>query len=117
MSAAEPVRPPGDAEGRVIHLSPSRHIRPSGGRRTDNPPPHDRADATVVPPLVATVEAMFLEEGMTLTDPDTAHAFDVTMSAVLLLVDGAQEEGVLERDAYGMIRKILDDMRATPHQL
>ncbi|MFJ9799913.1 hypothetical protein [Streptomyces sp. NPDC101145] len=110
MSAAEPVRPPGTAKGRVIHLGPRRVPPP------DSTPPHD-ADTPVVSLLAATVEAMFLEEGMTLTDPDTAAAFDVTMSAVLLLVDGAQEEGVLERDAYGMIRKILDDMRATPRQL
>ncbi len=70
-----------------------------------------------VPALAETVEAMFLEEGLTLTDPATAHAFDVTMSAVVLLVQGAQEEGVLETDAYTILRRILDDMRATPTHL
>ncbi|WP_086731959.1 hypothetical protein [Streptomyces fradiae] len=70
-----------------------------------------------MPALAETVEAMFLEEGLTLTDPATAHAFDVTMSAVVLLVQGAQEEGVLETDAYTILRRILDDMRATPTHL
>ncbi|MFF9632932.1 hypothetical protein [Streptomyces fradiae] len=108
MSAAEPVRPPGR---HIIRLVPRRADRPAD---TGTPPP---PAASPVPALAETVEAMFLEEGLTLTDPATARAFDVTMSAVVLLVQGAQEEGVLAGDAYTILRRILDDIRATPTHL
>lgn len=50
--------------------------------------------------LVTTIEAMYLAAGRTLTDPDTAQAHRIALSAALLMIDGAQATGLIGADAH-----------------
>ncbi|MEU6016929.1 hypothetical protein ABZ826_23630 [Streptomyces sp. NPDC047515] len=64
--------------------------------------------------LAETMEAMFLSHGRTLTDPQTADAFSVTLGAVLLMLDGARAEGVVGEEAHETLRGMIAGMADSP---
>lgn len=106
-AAATPGRP----LGTVIHLD---------GRRPPSPGPSPGEpvgqDNTVTPDdrLAEVVETLFVHRELSLSDPSTAAAFDATLEAVVLLVDGAASTGHLGGEQHEMLTRQLVAMRAVP---
>jgi hypothetical protein len=67
--------------------------------------------------LAQTIQALYLHRRRTLTDPDTAEAFDIAMQAALLIVDGAQARGGLSDSEHETLQRMLQTARRVPHIL
>lgn len=67
--------------------------------------------------LAATVQALFLSRGRTLTDPLTAEAAGLSLEGALLLVDGMFVEGHLDEAPHAMLRAHLMAMMRIPDVL
>lgn len=67
--------------------------------------------------LAAMIQALFLNRGRTLTDPQTAEAADISLEGVLLLVNGMFVEGHLDEEALLMLRAHLMAMMRIPDVL
>ncbi|GAA2770613.1 hypothetical protein GCM10019017_10930 [Streptomyces showdoensis] len=64
--------------------------------------------------LAYTVQAMLLARGQSLTDPATAETFDATMGAVLLMVDGARAQALMDDSGWHALRAMFEEMRQAP---
>lgn len=120
--AAEPAgNTPTQAVGgdTVIHLDgrrgPRTGDRSNGKGRTVGArgEPADTPEAI----LAQTIQALYLHQGRTLTDPDTAAAFDIAITAAKLIVDGAQARGGLSGGDHETLQRMLDTARRVPHVL
>ncbi|RSS81184.1 hypothetical protein EF919_40245 [Streptomyces sp. WAC02707] len=105
-----PAGPPGPV-GAVIHLAD--RLR----RRQPNPPapapqPTDPDDPALE--LALTVEAAFLGASQSLTDPATAQTYDTTLQTVLLLIDGARAQDVVDDEQWQALRGMLGEMKRAP---
>ena len=114
--AAEPVgstpAPTGGGDT-VIHLDGRRGTRDrhdGKGQPVDTRGPADTPEAI----LAQTIQALYIHRGRTLTDPDTAEAFDIALVAAKLIVDGAQARGGLDHET---LQRMLDTARRVPHIL
>lgn len=67
--------------------------------------------------LATVVEAMFLAQHRTLTDPDTALAFQTGIDSARLAVDAALAQGAVSEHGHQQISNILAHMRTVPAQL
>lgn len=67
--------------------------------------------------LALTVEAMFLAQDRTLSDPGTAHAFQLGIDAAQLAVDAALAQGAVSEYGHQQITGMLMNMRSTPGRL
>jgi hypothetical protein len=121
MPGAHSGRPgSGFSSGDVIHLGdrrrPSRTgpAMPIGGNAAYQPDdePTDPAGG-----LAQTLEAMFLARARTLTDDDTGEAFDITLEAVQLMLDGALAQGHVSTDAHRILSGMVAGMRTARHLL
>lgn len=80
-------------------------------------PAADPAERDLRTELAVTVEAMFAAEQRTLSDPDTARAFQTGIDAALLAVDAALAQGAVSEYGHQQITNILINMRSAPTQL
>lgn len=107
-----PLDPGTDAEaGGVIHLGtrrrrPDRQEPAMGGAYGDGPTPEEQ--------LAEIVQSMFLAEGRSLTDPATAQAYDITLRAVLLMVDGAMVRAGLPEEHHRILRGMVEQAQQVP---
>lgn len=118
-SSAEPVHP-ADAPGptaRIFHLD--RHDRRVARQRTHRsvPPPPLHTEPTPQQRLAETMEALFLARGRTLSDERTAEAYQVTLEAVLLMLDGSLAEQLVGEEEHRHLRGMLEGMRSSPNEL
>jgi hypothetical protein len=99
---------------RVIHLDGRR------GPRTNRKGKGQTVDGPADTPegiLAQTIQALYLHQGRTLTDADTAEAFDIALVAAKLIVDGAQARGGLSDHDHETLQRMLDTARRVPHIL
>lgn len=106
--------PPGPGAGSVIHLADRMRRRPAGPAPAPEP---SQATSSPAAELAFTIQARFLHAGQSLNDPATADTFDITMQAVLLLVDGARAHDIVDQDQWMALRQMLDDMREAPEHI
>lgn len=64
--------------------------------------------------LAQTVQALYLHRSRTLTDPQTAEAYDIALESALLLLDGAQARGGLSDHDHKMLARMLATARRVP---
>ncbi|MFB7359632.1 hypothetical protein [Streptomyces gardneri] len=95
----------------MIHLDRRRRRTHAVVEPAPASPPSPAAE------LAFTIQAMFLADGQSLHDPATAQTFAATMKAVLLLVDGAHAENIVDRDQWQALRSMLEDMRSAPEHI
>ncbi|MEU9849295.1 hypothetical protein [Streptomyces sp. NPDC047985] len=112
-SAVEPTYPglPSPHDGSHARVIP---IRARGRRRT---PAGEPAPVTPQQQLAETMQALFLARGRTLTDGPTAEAYDITLGAVLLMLDGAHAEGVVGTAEHMTLRGMVQGMVDAPASL
>ena len=67
--------------------------------------------------LAETVQALYLHRRRTLTDPDTAEAYDIAMEAAILVVDGAKLHGQIDAEQHQVLAGMLQAARRAPHVL
>lgn len=67
--------------------------------------------------LATVIEAMFLAQHRTLTDPDTALAFQTGIDSARLAIDAALAQGAVSEHGHQQISNILAHMRTVPAQL
>ncbi|MFD8626642.1 hypothetical protein ACFV4E_22625 [Streptomyces hygroscopicus] len=96
----------------VIHLGDRRTARadrqePPMGSRDE---PADTPEAR----LAQTIQAMYLSRRRTLTDPETAEAYDIAIDAFTLIVNGAQARGGLRPEDHDLLQRMLDTARRAP---
>ncbi|MCA1223965.1 hypothetical protein [Streptomyces sp. 8L] len=66
--------------------------------------------------MAEAVQQMFLAHGRTLTDPDTAEVFILTLDIVASLHAGAAHEGVIDDDAHTILAGWIDGLRTEGHR-
>lgn len=108
-SSAAADLPPVPGHGEVISLT--RRLSAAGRAPVS---PAQSAPSTAETALARTVQAMFLHRRRTLTDKDTAEAFDVTLSVVEMMLDGAASTRTVTSEQHGALRSLLEGIRATP---
>jgi hypothetical protein len=115
MPGARTPGPPGSGNGHVIQLGDRRRTArtgaamPMGGSAAYQPDDDHDTDPNLG--LAQTLEAMFLHSGHTLTDDDTGEAFDITLAAVELMLDGALAQGHMSTEAHQVLRGMTEGMR------
>lgn len=110
-AAGTPLAPPGRS-----------HLRPvPAGDHTDDPTedrvPLPRSGTAPDPALVTLaerVQAAFRYRGLSLTDPDTAYVFGVSLEAVLPILDGALATGLMTEDQHRILRSMFEAAGSTP---
>ncbi|EFL29412.1 hypothetical protein SSOG_09126 [Streptomyces himastatinicus ATCC 53653] len=110
-----PVPPGPDDAADIIHIGARR-------ARTTAPPEHQeptvgangQPDPTPEQKLAEIIQGMFLEEHRTLTDPATAEAYDITLRAMLLMVDGATARAGLSEEHHQLLRSLMQQARQVP---
>lgn len=122
MSAAEPANPGPDRAltATVIPLirSSSTAARPPLRDRRERPhvPQQPAAESPLTPheKLAAVVEDLFAKHGRSLTDPDSAEDYLITLRAVRIMLRGAHEQGLLGEEAYADLDAMLEGMMTAP---
>jgi hypothetical protein len=116
MPAAEPADPGpdgGHGPGTVIlfRKRPSMRRR----RREDTMPNAGEPSASPQQRLTDSIEAYFLKhDARTLTDPETAEAYLITLGLVRNMLEGARVNGVVDDEQHGELQAMIDGMRAAP---
>lgn len=119
MSAAEPSHGPDRAlTATVIPLiRNSTASRPPRRDRRERPhvPPQPASDLTPHEKLAATIEDLFAKHGRSLTDPDSAEDYLITLRMVRLMLHGAYEEGVIQDETgYRELDAMFEGMMTAP---
>lgn len=120
MSAAEPANPGPDRAltATVIPLirSSSTAARPPRRDRRERPhvPQQPTSDLTPHEKLAAVVEDLFAKHGRSLTDPDSAEDYLITLRAVRIMLRGAREQGILGQEAFSDLDAMLEGMMTAP---
>ena len=114
MSAAEPVRPGPPTNGPATVLAFRRPRHPS--RETRMPATPD-PDLTPEQKLAATIERAFAEHARSLTDPDTALDFTITVNVFATVLEGARAQGKLGEDEFTLLHGMVQGMRDAPQLL
>jgi hypothetical protein len=117
MSAAEPLDPgPDGGPGTVILFRKGPSSRRKKRREDTVPDPRESSDPSASPQqrLTDSVEARFLKCGRTLTDPDTAEAYQITLDLVSTMLAGAHVNGVLDDEQRRDLHAMIDGMKAAP---
>lgn len=122
MSAAEPADPRRDAPvqgaGTVIHLS--EHL--AAQRHRPEPATGAHQEPSPEQQLTEHMEALFNAHEWgghqrTLSDPATAQAFTIALEAVLMMLDGALVEGIVEEEQHRRLRLMVEGMQRAPENL
>lgn len=79
-------------------------------------PPHPERPGDLTPQekLAAMVERAFADHARTLTDPDTAEAFLITLGLMRKVLDGARAQDLIDEAAHRDLTGMLDGMQAAP---
>ncbi|MEU6979671.1 hypothetical protein [Streptomyces sp. NPDC046371] len=64
--------------------------------------------------LALTLQAMYASQGLSLTDPATATTFQIALSAVMKLVDGAHAQDMVGTEEHRALQAMLEDMQQAP---
>ncbi|MEU1078225.1 MULTISPECIES: hypothetical protein [unclassified Streptomyces] len=67
--------------------------------------------------LAEQVEAHFLKCGRTLTDEDTALAYEITLHIAMLILDGAREQDLMGEESYEAVHGLYANMVGAPQLL
>lgn len=80
------------------------------------PNPREPSDPSASPHqnLANSVEARFLKCERTLTDPDTAEAYQITLDLVSTMLAGAHVNGVVDDEQRRELHAMIDGMKAAP---
>ena len=130
MSAAEPANPTpaypvnNGAGAAVIPLTKhrSRGVRNAsrGWRATMTPPespagPPGAGDShNSLTQFAQTIELGFLEIGRSLSEPDTASVFQVTLNICQRALEGSQATGIINADQLAELSTVIEGMRQAP---
>lgn len=113
MSAAESARP-GPDHGPLAAVIPlidtdRRPRRPHSSERTTVPP---QPDGTLTPEqrLAASIEHLFAQHSLSLTDEATAQTYTLTIGAVRTLLEGARVKGLADEQIYQDLDGMLEGM-------
>jgi len=77
-------------------------------------PQQPTSDLTPHEKLAATVEDLFAKHGRSLTDPDSAEDYLITLRAVRIMLRGAHEHGVIGPEAFADLDAMLEGMMTAP---
>lgn len=121
-----PTPDPFQSEATVISLTsrrnaapPAAAAQPSRTAHTTAPrPASDRVGDPTLTDLAVWVAGAFHEHDLSLADPETAAAYQITLAAVRTLLDGAQRLGKLDQDGetvHAYLGTVLDDLLHAPH--
>lgn len=118
MSAAEPARPGPDhalmATVTPIIRTAARPQRRDQRRETPHVPQQPTSGLTPHERLAARMEDLFAKHGRSLTDPDSAEDYLITLRAVRIMLRGALEEGVVGQEAFEDLDAMLEGMMTAP---
>ncbi|MCX4885945.1 hypothetical protein [Streptomyces sp. NBC_00847] len=118
MSAAEPANPGPDhalmATVTPIVRTATRPPRRDKRRESTRVPQQPTSDLTPHERLAATVEDLFAKHGRSLTDPESAEDYLITLRAVRIMLGGAREQGLLGEEAYADLDAMLEGMMTAP---
>lgn len=127
MSAAVPADPtPPTAvnatEGAaVFDITKKRRTKPKAKGRTtrgrwtmDDSPALSAVSGDPVKRLADSVETTFNEQGLSLTDDETATTFVVTLTLVGRALEGAQEQGIVDQGQREELAALIEGMKAAP---
>lgn len=117
--SAEPAQPGPDRAltAPVIPLIRSTANRPQRRptrRERQHVPPQPAPDLTPHEKLAATVEDLFAKHGRSLTDPETAQDYLITLRMVRIMLTGALKEGVLEAGVHADLDAMVEGMMSAP---
>lgn len=99
------------------YLGSRRRARTTDRQEPDMGTAHDDQPFNPEVQLAETIQALYLHRRRTLTDPDTAEAYDIAIEAAILVVDGAQMHGHIDDDQHQVIAGMLQAARRAPHAL
>lgn len=112
-----PALPGPDDAADIIHIG-ARRARPTAPPDPQEPTVgatgQHHPDPTPEQKLAEIIQGMFLEEHRTLTDPATAEAYDITLRAVLMMVDGAKARAGLSDEHHRLLRGMMQQARQIP---
>lgn len=115
MPAADSAQPePAEAASAAIlqlfpHRAPerlSKRDRKAPVPDTPEPSPHER--------LAESVETLFLKHDRTLSEPETAEAYLITLHLVATLFEGAHVNGLVDDQQHTELAAMIEGMRAVP---
>lgn len=101
--------PPGTAA--IYHLADHS----AAHRQRREPATHD--DPSAEQQLTEHVEALFNKNGRTLSDDDTAQAYQITLDIVLMMMEGALVEGLVGEEQHTTLRGMVQGMKQAPGNL
>lgn len=118
-----PAGPPGvHRTGKLLHLhtrpwSPTAAPVDGAAAREPDPTPDTGTEPDPHTELATVIQAMFLAQHRTLTDEDTALAFQLGIDAAQLAVDASLAQGAVSAYGHEKITNILVNMRTAPERL
>jgi hypothetical protein len=77
-------------------------------------PESGSADSSSLELLAEHVETMFIEQGHSLTDEDTAEVFTLTLTIVCGMLQGAQTEGIVTDSQRVELEAIVNGLMGVP---
>ena len=80
-------------------------------------PADEQRPLTTEEKLAASIERTFAEHGRTLTDPDTAEAFGITLGVIRKLLAGARHSEVIDDGQHRELDALYLGMLAAPNLL
>lgn len=105
MPGHHPAGPTPPETPNIVQLHPRLRGTAAGATHPAGTP--DAPSQTPEAILAETVQALFRYHGQSLTDPDTATAYRVTLEAVLTMVDGALVQGHMDHEAHSRLRSMV----------
>lgn len=123
--SAEPIRPEIETEPAAVPATVLAFRRPRRMSREPHVPtqpgpdtgPDAGRDLTPEQKLAATVEAAFARHRRSLTDPDTAEDYTITLGVVITLLTGARDQGLLQEEQFGTLDSMVQGLLAAPRLL
>lgn len=67
--------------------------------------------------LATRIQALFLNDGLSLAEPGTAEVYRTTLAAARLIIGGALATDVLDAEAHGVLADMLDAAQHAPDVL
>lgn len=113
--SAEPAHtgPGSGTPGQVILFRKRPSVPRTHGQ--DSPPP--AGDLPAASPhlrFARRIEQAYLANGRTLTDPDTAHAYQVAVKVFGDLIEGAHVAGIVDERGHQELHAMIDGMKDAP---
>lgn len=101
--------------GDVIHLDGRRPARSSTGTSEQGGTVAAHGDpADPETRLAIRIQGLFMDRERTLADPATAKAYDITLTAVALIMDSAQANGGITDADHELLQRMIQTARRVP---